>query len=75
MILEEMICQSNKGLLCKICESDRFGVLFRYSHKESRTIKSKYGCRKCIISLLEKEIGNNSDKNKIIQDMINYLKE
>lgn len=39
MILEEMICQSNKGLLCKICESDRFGVYLGILIKKVEPLK------------------------------------
>lgn len=71
MKLEEMISKSYKGILCKICEKDRFGVLFRIANG---TIKSNYGCHNCIVSLLEKSFTNNSDTNKEIQDLINEIK-
>lgn len=70
-VLEEMICHTYKGILCKICEADRFGKLFRVAHG---TLKTKYGCHNCIISILEKQVKNDSDENKAIQDMINYIK-
>jgi hypothetical protein len=69
--LEEMVCHTYKGLLCKICEADRFGKLFRLAYN---TKKSPYGCHKCIVSLLESKIGSDSDENKILQDLINQIK-
>jgi len=71
MTIEEMVSHSYKGILCKICESDRFGKLFRIAYG---TKKSNYGCHNCIVSLLEKSFTNDSDENKKIQDFINKIK-
>lgn len=71
LTIEEMVNKSYKGISCKICGATGFGRLFRTAYG---TKKSNYGCHKCIISLLESMIGNDSDENKIIQDAINYIK-
>lgn len=69
--IEEMVNKSYKGLNCKICPDTGFGVLFRLANK---TIKTDYGCWKCTTKILEDSFTNNSDTNKHVQDLINYLK-
>lgn len=74
--IEEMVNHTYKGLNCKIFHDkifhdNGFGVLFRLANK---TIKTDYGCWKCITDILEKSFTNDSDTNKHIQDLINYLK-
>ena len=76
IVVEEMVNHSYRGILCKICESDYFGVLFRLAHK---TNKTSYGCHKCIVQILENLISSKSspvyfDDKKIYQDIINYVK-
>ena len=75
IILEEMVCHTYKGILCKICEAGRYGVLFRISYISTCKKLSNYGCHKCIVKKLEEMIGNNSDENKNIQDLINEIKK
>lgn len=71
MKIEEMITKSHKGISCKICSEEGFGVLFRTARG---TNKSKYGCHKCILDLLEKSFANDSDENKEIRDLISGLR-
>ena len=70
--IEEMFNKSYKGLNCKIgnCNDRGFGILFRLANG---TNKTDYGCYKCITEILENSFTNESDTNKHIQDMINYL--
>lgn len=69
--IEEMANKSYKGISCKICPGTGFGVLFRLANG---TNKTEYGCWKCTRDILEKSFANDSDTNKHIQDLINYLK-
>lgn len=69
--IEEMVTKGYKGMNCRICTDNGFGVLFRLAHK---TIKTDYGCWKCITGILENSFTNDSDTNKHIQDLINELK-
>lgn len=71
--IEEMVNKSYKGLSCKIdkCNDSGFGILFRLANC---TDKTDFGCWKCISDILEDSFTNDSDTNKHIQDLINYLK-
>ena len=68
--IEEMVNKSYKGINCKICTDTGFGILFRLANG---THKTDYGCYKCITDILENSFTNDSDTNKHIQDLINYL--
>ena len=68
--IEEMVNKSYKGINCKICTDTGFGILFRLANG---THKTDYGCYKCITDILENSFNNDSDTNKHIQDLINYL--
>lgn len=71
LTVEQMVCRKYTGLLCKICESDYFGVLFRLANT---TNKTKYGCHRCIVTILESMISSkSSDDNKKVQDFINEI--
>lgn len=69
--IEEMITKGYKGVSCNICPNNGFGILFRLANK---TIKTDFACWKCTKDILEKSFTNDSDTNKHIQDLINYLK-